>query len=54
MSEKVRLDTLLVQRGLVESREKAKAVIMGGHVIVSGDREDKPGRMVSPEAEIEL
>ena len=54
MSEKVRLDALLVQRGLVESRDKAKAVIMGGHVILEGDREDKPGRMVSPDARVEL
>ena len=54
MSEKVRLDALLVQRGLVESRDKAKAVIMGGHVILEGDREDKPGRMVSLDARVEL
>ena len=54
MSEKVRLDVLLVQRGLVESREKAKVVIMGGHVLLEGDREDKPGRMVSQDAAVEL
>ena len=54
MSEKMRLDALLVQRGLVESRDKAKAVIMGGHVILEGEREDKPGRMVSPDAAVEL
>lgn len=40
---KERLDVLLVQRGLAESREKAKAVIMSGDVFVNGQREDKAG-----------
>jgi 23S rRNA (cytidine1920-2'-O)/16S rRNA (cytidine1409-2'-O)-methyltransferase len=40
---KIRLDVLLVERGLVTSREKAKAVIMAGDVFVNGQREDKPG-----------
>ncbi|MBQ3076826.1 MAG: TlyA family RNA methyltransferase [Clostridia bacterium] len=51
-TEKLRLDQLLVQKGLIESREKAKAVIMAGHVMVDGDREDKPGRMVAEDAAI--
>ena len=54
MAEKGRLDALLVTRGLVGSRELARAVIMAGHVIVDGDREDKPGRMVSPDAVVEV
>lgn len=40
---KERLDVLLVSRGLAESREKAKAVIMSGSVFVDGQREDKAG-----------
>lgn len=40
---KTRLDVLLVERGLAESREKAKAIIMAGEVFVDGQREDKAG-----------
>ncbi|MCR5590074.1 MAG: TlyA family RNA methyltransferase [Lachnospiraceae bacterium] len=40
---KTRLDLILVNRGLAESREKAKAVIMSGNVFVNGEREDKAG-----------
>ena len=40
---KERLDVLLVSRGLAESREKAKAIIMSGIVFVDGQREDKAG-----------
>ncbi len=40
---KERLDVLLVERGLVSSREKARAVIMSGNVFVRGQREDKAG-----------
>lgn len=40
---KERLDVILVKRGLAESREKAKAVLMTGNVFVNGQREDKPG-----------
>ena len=38
---KERLDVLLVQKGLAESREKAKTMIMEGNVFVDGQREDK-------------
>ena len=54
MSRKERLDLLLVQRGFFESREKAKAVIMSGDVYVAGQRVDKAGTTVDPEAEIEV
>ncbi|MCR5672701.1 MAG: TlyA family RNA methyltransferase [Lachnospiraceae bacterium] len=40
---KQRLDVLLTERGLAESREKAKAIIMSGNVFVKGVREDKAG-----------
>jgi len=50
----VRLDLLLVQRGLVESREKAKAVIMAGLVEVDRRLLDKPGHLLPPSAAITL
>jgi 23S rRNA (cytidine1920-2'-O)/16S rRNA (cytidine1409-2'-O)-methyltransferase len=40
---KERLDVMMVQRNLAASREKAKAIIMAGQVLVDGQREDKPG-----------
>lgn len=51
---KERLDVLLVQKGLAESREKAKAMIMEGNVFVDGQREDKAGTNFDTEAEIEV
>jgi 23S rRNA (cytidine1920-2'-O)/16S rRNA (cytidine1409-2'-O)-methyltransferase len=46
------LDQLLVQIGLAETREKAKAMIMAGIVDVDGVRTDKPGRPVLPSASV--
>lgn len=40
---KERLDVMMVERNLAASREKAKAIIMAGQVLVEGQREDKPG-----------
>ncbi len=51
---KERLDVLLVQRNLAESREKAKAVIMSGNVYVDGQKEDKPGTQFPLASEIEV
>lgn len=51
---KERLDVLLVNRGLAQSREKAKAVIMSGNVYVDGQKEDKAGSNFSEEAVIEV
>jgi 23S rRNA (cytidine1920-2'-O)/16S rRNA (cytidine1409-2'-O)-methyltransferase len=51
---KERLDVLLVKRNLVESREKAKAIIMSGNVFVEGQREDKAGSMFPDTVNIEL
>ena len=54
MSKKARLDVLLVERGLQESRQKAQATIMSGLVFVSGQRVDKPGTAVLNDAPIEI
>lgn len=51
---KERLDVLLVNRGLAQSREKAKAVIMSGNVYVNGQKEDKAGSNFSEDAVIEV
>jgi 23S rRNA (cytidine1920-2'-O)/16S rRNA (cytidine1409-2'-O)-methyltransferase len=52
--EKERLDVLLVKRGLAESREKAKAVIMAGEVFVENQREDKAGQTFPTHVQIEI
>jgi 23S rRNA (cytidine1920-2'-O)/16S rRNA (cytidine1409-2'-O)-methyltransferase len=49
-----RLDQLLVERGLVESREKARALILAGQVLVNGQRVDKAGHNVAVDAQVEL
>ena len=54
MSEKKRLDVLLTERGLQESRQRAQAVIMSGEVFVNGQRVDKPGTAVAEDAQIEV
>ena len=51
---KERLDVLLVKRGLVESREKAKTTLMAGLVLVDGQKIDKAGTMVKEDAELRL
>lgn len=52
--EKERLDVLLVNRGMVESREKAKAIIMTGNVFVNEQREDKAGQKFPVDVYIEI
>lgn len=54
MSEKQRLDMLLVQRGLESSRERAKAVIMSGIVYVNNQKVDKAGFFCSPQDQVEV
>lgn len=52
--KKQRLDQLIYELGYTESRERAKTTIMSGLVFVNGQRADKPGTPVSPEARIEV
>jgi 23S rRNA (cytidine1920-2'-O)/16S rRNA (cytidine1409-2'-O)-methyltransferase len=54
MVRKERFDRLLVERGLVQSREKARALIMAGRVAVEGRMIDKPGAQVNVEARLQL
>lgn len=49
---KVRIDSLLVERGLVKTREKARSLVMAGAVSVAGIRIDKPGKAVSADADV--
>lgn len=51
---KERLDVVLVNRQLFESREKAKRAIMAGTVFVDGERVDKAGFLCSPDAVISV
>jgi 23S rRNA (cytidine1920-2'-O)/16S rRNA (cytidine1409-2'-O)-methyltransferase len=51
---KTRVDLLLVERGLVPSRERARAMILAGRVLVSEQKVDKPGTLVPSDAPIRL
>ena len=51
---KKRLDVLLCERGMMESRQKAQAVIMAGQVYVAGQKVDKAGAQTEETAEIEV
>lgn len=51
---KKRLDILVTERGLAESREKAKTLIMAGQVYVDGQKADKPGDTFSEDAAVEV
>ena len=51
---KLRLDRLLVERGLVRSRERAQALILGGKVLVNEQKIEKSGAAVEPDATLRL
>lgn len=51
---KQRIDTLLVDKGLVGTREKARALIMAGDVFVDGQVVDKPGKVIEESAVLEI
>lgn len=53
-TNKIRLDTALVERGLAPSREKAKAIIMSGIVYVNNQKSDKAGNNVREDDIIEV
>jgi 23S rRNA (cytidine1920-2'-O)/16S rRNA (cytidine1409-2'-O)-methyltransferase len=53
-AKKQRLDTLLVGKGLAESREKARALILAGQVTVEGNAAAKAGTMVPADAEVRI
>lgn len=54
MKARVRIDQLLTDRGLADSRTKAQALVLAGQVLVDEQKIDKPGRSVDPQSEIRL
>jgi len=54
MKNKQRLDILLVEQGFFTSRERAKAAVMAGEVLVNGIREDKAGSLIDCESQISV
>src|ERR1700729_596102 len=51
---KMRLDVLIVERGLVPSRERAQAILLAGNVLVNGQKMEKPGSQVAADARVEI
>jgi 23S rRNA (cytidine1920-2'-O)/16S rRNA (cytidine1409-2'-O)-methyltransferase len=54
MSNRVRLDVLLVERALAPSREQARRLVMAGEVLVAGQPAAKPGMLVAADAELQV
>jgi 23S rRNA (cytidine1920-2'-O)/16S rRNA (cytidine1409-2'-O)-methyltransferase len=54
VTRKERLDKLLVERGMVQSRERARALIMEGRVTVEGEALEKPGTLVKMDAHLQI
>ena len=54
MKARVRIDQLLTDRGLAESRNKAQALVLAGQVLVNEQKVDKPGRPVEPDCKVRL
>lgn len=54
MKEKIRLDALLVERGLATGRDRAKAMIMAGEVWLEGEKALKAGTEVGPDSRVEV
>ncbi|AKU90876.1 TlyA family RNA methyltransferase [Vulgatibacter incomptus] len=54
MAKRERIDKLLLERGLAETRARAQALVMAGEVLVGDHRVDKPGQLVDPELPIRL
>jgi 23S rRNA (cytidine1920-2'-O)/16S rRNA (cytidine1409-2'-O)-methyltransferase len=53
-SAKTRIDRLLVERGLADTREKAQALILAGQVLINGQKAVKPGHSVAAESAVEV
>src|SRR5271155_77045 len=51
---KMRLDVLIVERGLAPSRERAQAILLAGNVLVNGQKMEKPGSQVATDARVEI
>jgi len=51
---KIRLDVMLTERGLAESREKAQALVLAGEVLINGVKAQKPGQSVPPDADLQV
>src|SRR5947207_14227592 len=53
-ARKIRLDLLLTEKGLAESREKAQALVLAGEVLVNGQKARKAGQSVPIDAALEV
>ncbi|MBI1955418.1 MAG: TlyA family RNA methyltransferase [Acidobacteria bacterium] len=53
-TRRTRLDRLLVERGYLETRQKAQAVVMAGRVLVDGKKIEKAGTLVEPDCAVEI
>lgn len=51
-TNKIRIDQLLVERGLAESRTRAQALVMAGHVMLGDTKATKPGQQVADDAAV--
>jgi 23S rRNA (cytidine1920-2'-O)/16S rRNA (cytidine1409-2'-O)-methyltransferase len=51
---KKRIDLLLVERGLAESRHKAQALLLAGQILAGEQKVEKPGQLIDPEADIRV
>lgn len=54
MKARIRIDQLLTDRGLADSRNKAQALVLAGQVLADERKIEKPGQQVSPECEIRI
>jgi len=54
MKARIRIDQLLTDRGLADSRNKAQALVLAGQVLADERKIEKPGQQVNPECEIRL
>ncbi len=52
--QKRRIDVLLLEHGFTESRHKAQALLLAGKVLVDGQKVEKPGQLVRPDADVRL